>query len=167
MKRQWFLMAAIIVAGACGWSGEKTPAVSSTNETVITSRRLDFDYPKKTAIFDGDVVVTDVRVTIKSDQMTALFSTNNQPEMIMAVGNVVIDQEDRVATCERATYSVKSGLLVLTGKPVVRRGAEVMSGSRIIFSRDDDKVQCEDAVLRISPGQSGGKGGFNDVLKKR
>jgi lipopolysaccharide transport protein LptA len=106
-------------------------------------------------------------VTIKADQMTALFSTNNQPEMIMAVGNVVIDQEDRMATCERATYSVKSGLLVLTGKPVVKRGAEVMSGSRIIFSRDDDKVKCEDAVLRISPGQSGLKGGFDDVMKKR
>jgi lipopolysaccharide transport protein LptA len=167
MKRQWFIMAAIMVTATCGWAGEKAGVAASTNETVITSRRLDFDYPKKTAIFDGDVVVTDVRVTIKADQMTALFSTNNQPEMIMAVGNVVIDQEDRMATCERATYSVKSGLLVLTGKPVVKRGAEVMSGSRIIFSRDDDKVKCEDAVLRISPGQSGLKGGFDDVMKKR
>jgi hypothetical protein len=58
-------------------------------------------------------------------------------------------------------------LLVLTGKPVVRRGEELMSGSRIIFSRDDDKVKCEDAVLRIAPGQSGFQAGFDDLIKKR
>jgi lipopolysaccharide transport protein LptA len=158
-------VAAILMAAVSGWAAEKAGAV--TSETTITSRRLDFDYSKRTAVFEGNVVVTDVRVTIKADQMTALFSTNNQPEMITAVGNVVIEQEDRQATCERATYSVRSGLLVLTGKPVVRRGEELMSGSRIIFSRDDDKVKCEDAVLRIAPGQSGFQAGFDDLIKKR
>jgi len=164
MDRRWVLMAAaVVMMAAAGWAGDKSGAADSTNETVITSRQLDFDYPKRTAVFEGDVVVTDVRVVIKSDQMTALFSTNNQPEMITAVGNVTIDQEDRKATCERATYSVKSGLLVLTGNPVVRRGQEVMSGSRIIFSRDDDKVKCENAVLRITPKQGGG---FDEFMKR-
>lgn len=174
MYKRWMAAAMMMLAVATGWAGEKPGPLAGvmaipkagTNETVITSRQLDFDYPKRTAVFDGDVVVTDVRVTIKADQMTALFSTNNQPEMITAVGNVVIDQQDRKATCERATYSVRSGLLVLTGKPVVQRGTEVMSGTRIIFSRDDDKVKCEDAVLRIAPGHGGLQGGFDDLIKR-
>ena len=163
MQRQWILAVAIVLTAAWGWADEKAGMPAGTNETVITSQRLDFDYPRRTAVFEGNVVVNDARVTIKSDQMTALFSTNNQPEMITAVGNVVIDQEDRKATCERATYSVKSGLLVLTGKPVVTRGTEVMSGSRIIFSRDDDKVKCEDAKLTIVPKQGSG---LNDLIKR-
>jgi lipopolysaccharide transport protein LptA len=167
MHKQWIVASVALFAATWGWAGEKAaglPAIPSagTNETVITSRRLDFDYPRRTAVFDGDVVVTDVRVTIRSDQMTALFSTNNQPDMITAVGNVLIEQQDRQATCERATYSVRSGLLVLTGKPIVKRGTEVMSGTRIIFSRDDDKVKCEDAVLRIAPGQ----GRIEDFMKR-
>lgn len=162
MIGKWMVL--VVVSVLAAWSSMAGDAETEGEQaqTVITSRRLDFDYPKRTAVFEGDVVVSDARVTIKADQMTALFSEGNQPEMITAVGNVRIEQEDRVATCERATYSVKSGLLVLTGHPVVRRGAEVMSGSRIIFSRDDDKVKCEDAVLRIAPGQ----GGFDGLLKR-
>ncbi len=161
MTGKWMVLLMAVVLVALPLLAEE-PAPAEAAQTVITSRRLDFDYPKRTAVFEGDVVVSDARVTIKADQMTALFSEGNQPEMITAVGNVRIEQEDRVATCERATYSVKSGLLVLTGRPMVRRGAEVMSGSRIIFSRDDDKVKCEDAVLRIAPGQ----GGFDGLLKR-
>jgi hypothetical protein len=40
----------------------------------------------------------------------------------------------------------------------------MLSGSRIIFSRDDDKVKCEDSTLRIIPGQGGG-GGLDDMMK--
>lgn len=146
-------LAAQEVAGASG---------EGTNSTEIVSRRLDFDYSKHTAVFDGDVVVTDPRVRIMADQITALFNTNNQPDMITAVGNVRIDQENRKAVCERATYSLRSGLLVLTGKPKVIQEGNILSGSRIIFSRDDDKVKCEDSRLTIVPGQGGG---FDDLMK--
>ena len=139
---------------ACARTGLAADAAASeaveTNMTVITARHLDFDYPKRTAVFDGDVVVTDPRVTIKADSMTSLFTTNNQPETITAVGNVRIEQQDN-----RASYSVKSGLLVLTGKPRVVRGTDVLSGSRIIFSRDDDKITCEDGKLTVLPGKGG------------
>jgi lipopolysaccharide transport protein LptA len=147
-----------------GLAADATENAGDTNTTVITSRHLDFDYPKRTAVFDGDVVVTDPRVTIKADSITALFSTNNQPETITAVGNVRIEQEGRLALSTRATYSVKSGLLVLTGRPRVMRGTDVLTGSRIIFSRDDDKVTCEDATLRLMPEQGGA--GLDSMLKR-
>lgn len=145
-------------------AADATEEGGGTNTTTITSRHLDFDYPKRTAVFDGDVVVTDPRVVIKADSITAVFSTNNQPETITAVGNVRIEQDERVALSSRATYSVKSGLLVLTGKPRVIRGVDVLTGSRIIFSRDDDKVTCEDAKLTLIPGEA--SPGF-DPFKKR
>lgn len=156
--------AALILAAAAsvraqggGETGE------ATNSTVIVSKRLDFDYAKHTAVFDGDVVVTDPRVKISADQITAVFNAENQPDMITAVGNVRIEQDNRKAICERAVYSVRSGLLVLTGKPKVLQDGNVLNGSRIIFSRDDDKIKCEDATLKIVPGQ----GGFEDLVKPK
>lgn len=134
-----------------------------TNSTVIVSKRLDFDYSKRTAVFDGEVVVTDPHVRILADQITALFNTNNQPDMITAVGNVRIEQENRNAVCDRAVYSLRSGLLVLTGKPKVLQAGNILSGSRIIFSRNDDKVKCEDSTLRMVPGQGGG--GLDELMK--
>lgn len=148
-------LAAQEVAGASG---------EGTSSTEIASKRLDFDYSKHTAVFDGDVVVTDPRVRIMADQITALFNTNNQPDMITAVGNVRIEQENRNAVCDRAVYSLRSGLLVLTGKPKVLQAGNILSGSRIIFSRNDDKVKCEDSTLRIVPGQGGG---IDDLMKPK
>lgn len=154
----------VVLAAVLGRAAEPAADVADTNMTVITSRHLDFDYPKRVAVFDGDVVVTDPRVTIKADSITAVFNASNQPDTITAVGNVHIEQENRVALCNRATYSVKSGLLVLTGKPRVMRGSDVLSGSRIIFSRDDDKVQCEDAKLTVMPGS--GAVGLDTLMKR-
>ena len=166
-RQSWSILAAVWMAAAGVAAGqERSMEVGSgTNSTVITSKRLDFDYSKRTAVFDGDVVVTDPRVKILADQITSLFSTNNQPEMITAVGNVRIEQENRQAFCERAVYSLRSGLLVLTGKPKVVQTGSVLTGSRIIFSRDDDKVKCEDPNLLIMPGQGGG--GLEELMKPK
>ena len=151
--------ALISAAGRCAAAADE----AGTDSTVITSRRLDFDYPKHTAVFKGDVVVVDSRVRIEADTITAVFSTNNQPETITAEGNVRIEQTGRLATSARAVYSVNSGLLVMTGKPRVTRGADVLEGSRIVFNRDDDKVQCDDAKLTILPGTNTG---LSDLIKK-
>ena len=161
----WFGLVAWLVATSVQAAEDEGPAdvEATTNSTVITSKHLDFDYTNRTAVFEGDVVVTDPRVKILADTITAVFNTNNAPETVTAVGNVRIEQTDRRATSSRAVYSVKSGLLVLTGKPKVIRGADVMTGSRIIFSRDDDKVKCDNAILKITPGQSGG---LDEFIKK-
>jgi lipopolysaccharide transport protein LptA len=166
-NKRWL---AALAAGA--WAGlgllpgaaqSAAEAGAGTNSTVITSKRLDFDYPKRVAVFEGDVVVVDAQVRIEADTITAVFDAANAPETITATGNVRIIQTDRVAVCARAVYSMKSGLLVLTGKPRISRGNDLLEGSRIVFKRDEDKVTCDDAVLRILPGQGMG---FGELMRK-
>ena len=146
-------------AGMAGWVSVAAAgtggAVAETNSTVITSQHLDYDYPKRIAVFSGEVVVEDPKVKIMADSITATFATNNQPESITATGNVRIEQTNRVAVCSQACYSVRSGLLVLTGKPVVSRGNDVLTGSRITFNRDTDKMECIDAKMIVTPGAGG------------
>ncbi len=158
-RRLWGVIAgACLIFAAAPRCGQA--AAAETNKTVITAKTLDFDYQKRTAVFQGDVVVVDPAVRITADTMTVVFDENNAPETITAIGRVRIEQPDRIATCSRAAYSVRSGLMVLTGKPMVRRGSDVLTGTRIIFSRDDNRVSCEGATLRILP--SGG--GLTDVF---
>ena len=167
MKNKRRTAAAALLAGVsaavwcCAGGAPAAGGDSETNSTVITSKRLDYDYPKHTAVFDGDVVVTDPRVKILGDTITAVFATNNQPESVTAVGNVRIEQTNRVAVCNQAFYSIKSGLLVLTGKPRVSQGGNVLSGTRITFNRDTDKMECTDAKMTVAPGA----GVFNDFMK--
>ena len=155
------LSAAAVAAGPEGTehSAEKLAKASfgaaGTNATVITAKRLTFDYADRKAVFDENVKVVDPAVTLTADQITVIFGADNQPETVMAAGRVRVEQTDRWATCQRAVYSVKSGLLVLTGHPKLVRGQDVLQGSRIIFYRYEEKAKCEDAVLTIMPGESG------------
>ena len=130
----------------------RSTAPGETNVTVITAKRMSFDYPTRTAVFEENVLVNDPQVQIRADTMKAVFDTNNSPETVTAVGNVHILQLDREAICGHAVYSVRSGLLVLTVKPYILRGGDRLEGSRIIFNRDEDKVYCENGTIRILPG---------------
>ncbi len=154
---------------------------SGANETHVTAKRADYDISRNVLVLDGNVVVSDPRVTIKADQITMLMSTNREPEMVTAVGSVDIEQDlspaaaldkkptpikgFRRATCGRAVYSVKSGITVLTDKPVITQEGMTLRGSRIIYSRDEDKVHIDNSSGSFLPGE--GKGDLGDLMKSK
>lgn len=158
-------MKKIMCAGVCvalvlGASASRGEPGAATNRTEITAGTLTFDYQRRVAVFDRDVVVVDPAVRMESDRLTMTFDEAQQPENATAVGNVKITEGDRVATADRAVYDVKSGQLVLNGRAVLRRGRETVSGNKIVFSRNDNVVTCSpvNMVLYPSEGQGLGKG---------
>jgi len=156
---------------------------NGSNETHVTAKRADYDISRNVLVLDGDVVVRDPRVTIKADQITMLMSTNREPEMVTAVGNVDIEQDlspavtpdsekkvpatkgFRRAVCGRAVYSVRSGITVLTDKPVITQEGMTLRGSRIIYSRDEDKVHIDNSSGSFLPAE--GKSDFGDLMKPK
>ena len=133
-------------------------------------------------VLDGEVVVKDPRVTIMADQITMLMSSNREPEMVTAVGHVVIEQDlnpaaqgapgrgpavkgFRRAVCGRAVYGVKSGVTVLTDKPVITQEGMSLNGSRIIYSRDQDKVHIDNSSGVFVSGQV--QDGMGEVVRKK
>ena len=93
--------------------------------------------------------------------------------MITAVGHVVIVQDlnpeatnvvggterplavkgFRRAVCGRAVYGVRSGVTVLTEKPVITQEGMSLRGSRIIYSRDQDKVHIDNSAGTFVPAE--------------
>ncbi len=154
------LALAVLLAGAGAAGAEPQPA-ATTNSTMITSKRLTFDYQNRYAVFEEDVVVKDPAVQIKSDKLSAVFEKDNNPKVIVATGHVRIEQDDRRAVCDRAVYEVKSGRLELTGNPVIRRGTEYLKGTTIIFWRNDNRVEGKDVQMLLDTG-----GDSNANIKK-
>lgn len=187
------MMAALLAAGiAVAAYAQEKPAASSSltmgsgsNETHVVAKRADYDISRNILVLDGDVVVKDARVTIEADQITMLMSTNREPEMVTAVGHVVIEQQlnpadamasgaarkgppvkgFRRATCGRAVYGVRSGVTVLTDKPVITQEGMTLNGSRIIYSRDQDKVHIDNSSGVFVPGE--GQDDIKEMMKPK
>lgn len=68
---------------------------------------------------DGDVVVTQGDITLKTDQLLADYvggESNTDITMLTATGNVILENQESVLVGDKATYNVKSGQAIITGE---------------------------------------------------
>ncbi len=123
--------------------------------TEITSDRLVFDYKKKLAVFEDNVVVADPRLRLTARRLTVTFDENSNVETILAEGQVVITQEDKLATAEKAIYEVATGQIVLEGRPKIQRGSDTLEGTKITFWRDQNRLICQPGARLVIHPQKG------------
>ena len=124
--------------------------------TEITSDRLLFDYKKKLAVFEDNVVVVDPRLRLTARRLTVTFDDNNNAQTILAEGQVVITQEDKRAMSDKATYDVATGQIVLEGRPKIQRGSDTLEGTKITFWRDQNRLICQPGARLVIHPQKGG-----------
>ena len=126
--------------------------------TVITSTRLTFDYKKKYALFEEQVVVMDPQMQMTADRLTVHFDEAGKATAIKAEGNVKLTQSDKTAQAQVASYDVESGKIVLAGSPRVMRGRDILEGDVITFWRDENRMIVQpQARLLIYPDKEGSK----------
>ena len=150
----------LAVGGAYADESDVTITEGDENVTVITSDKLTFDHRKQYAVFEGNVVVQDPELELTARTLTVRFDDDGQLSSIRAEGDVVMSQSDKQATARLAAYDVESGKIVLSGKPRVARGRDVLEGEVITFWRDENRMVCEPkARLMIYP-----EGGSRNLL---
>lgn len=145
----------IIMAGLCaGLAG--SDLLAATNEpTTVTSDRLQVDYAGNFGTFEGNVLVTDPRLALRADKMIVFFgdtnvvaasgatNTTRSVQRIIAEGGVVIQQDKKKATSERAEYIVREGKVVLTGNPRVESPDGIVAGKTITLWHGQQKMDVE------------------------
>jgi lipopolysaccharide export system protein LptA len=132
----------------------KPKAVSSDQPVNITSDRMVADNRNRTVNFLGNVVAKREDMIIFSDQLSAVYTEQSKIEKIIARGNVKINQTDRTATCQEATFfQLPQQKVLMTGKPKVWQGKNIITGDKIIIFIKEDRVEVE------SDKQEGGKQG--------
>lgn len=120
----------------------RSAAAAATETEIKADGEATFDAENHLAMFLGGVTVSDTRFTMKSQKLTVYLSKSTQPnvkddpagggiERAVAEGGVEIiqipapgtDDAQRVTgRAERVSFEPKTGVVVLSGSPVVRRG---------------------------------------------
>jgi lipopolysaccharide export system protein LptA len=142
--------------GAAAHAKSPLAAGSSTNEpTIITSDQLHADYMHNVGTFEGNVLAVDPRMTVRADKMTVFFGNTNvvtsagtnttrSVQKIIAEGGVVITTPDnKKSNSDRADYTAGDGKVVLTGHPRAESADGVVTGERITFWRDSQRMDVE------------------------
>ena len=98
--------------------------------TAICTGPLEIEYNKGKAVFNNDVVITNIHGKMYSDKATLFFDTEAKVLIkVVSEGNVKIIREDNVAFSQKATYLGNEQRIVLEGKPRImyfpKEGEEV------------------------------------------
>lgn len=140
----------------------ETVSRAVTNDTVITSDTLEVDYKRFTAVFDGNVVLDDPQMNMKSENMRVVFKKQKKEEKktakgddamsnvdvraVTAIGNVRIKTVDRTANCDQAIYLSDSGEVILSGDVELTREGSVLRGNKVTFWLQDD-AKMENGIV--------------------
>jgi lipopolysaccharide transport protein LptA len=127
-----------------------SPSTRDETPIEILSDRAQFNLKTRVGIYSGNVRVNDPQLKLTCDHLTvALPQSRGRLESIVALGNVVVDAEDRGnqihATCEKLVFAneVVNGstneVIRLTGNPIIQR-------------QGDNRIQGEEIVLNLTTG---------------
>jgi lipopolysaccharide export system protein LptA len=164
MKRYLALLSLSLLSVAR--AQEPAADAGEENVTVITSERLTFDYVKRYALFEENVVVTDPEMKILADKMTVEFDENNRAKTVTADGQVYLIQADKKSKSDKATYDVATGEIVLTGHPQVTRGRDTLTGETITFWRNENRMVCKPRARLVIYPDSESRSGLGGLIPK-
>jgi len=133
----------------------ETPAPPGS--TVITSDELHSDQQSRVSVFTGNVVVVGTNFRMTCQEMTVNFTKDNKVDMIVATGDVVITQPNRVTHCGHAVYSHDDDKFDLTDQPTILDGKDQLSSPEIIIYRTSQKLETRGgrSNLVLGPGSMG------------
>jgi len=139
--------------------------LNKKNEPIeITSDRMEAFNEKKMVVFSGNATAKQGDITLKADQLflynknepgkndkiaTKEISTSGELDKIVAKGNVIITQKERMATGNEASYQQDTGQIILTGNAILREGKNIITGCKVIVYTNEDRG----SVVPCTPGK--------------
>jgi lipopolysaccharide export system protein LptA len=122
-----------------------------TNAPIdVDAARIELQDSASQAVFSGDVVIRQGKLTLYADSVKVLYARNGndtQMQRLDARGNVRLVSPSEKASSNLAIYDVKGRIITMTGNVTLDRGGSQLQGQRL--------------VLNLATGQSSfdGRGG--------
>jgi lipopolysaccharide export system protein LptA len=109
----------------------------------------------RTLLFTQNVVVTQDDVTIKSNRLEAFYPPDsNQPERLVATGQVRMSNRTNEARCDRATYERSKDMLVCRGNAELREGDDCVAGEWIEFDLESETLKVGGGAKAVIGGDA-------------
>ncbi|ABA89181.1 lipopolysaccharide ABC transporter, periplasmic protein LptA [Syntrophotalea carbinolica DSM 2380] len=119
---------------------EASATAGKAQPLEITSQKLEADGTLKKVVFVGKVVARQDGLTIRSSKLIVAYGqSGTRVSSIEAIGDVVVQKDDRTATAGRGLYNVAEGTVVLTETPRVQQGDNSVEGDEIVFYLEEDR----------------------------
>lgn len=149
-----FFVIVTLLISSDGFPAEPAKEGGSIQEgaIVIRSNSLQVDDGQKTVTFIGKVDAVKEGFHIECEKMTVYYmsqsdvpgTADGRIDKIIASGKVKITLKDGgVATSEEALYDQKEEKVVLTGRPLVKQGSDVIEGDRVILFMKEKRSVVE------------------------
>lgn len=107
----------------------------TTLPVKVTADKLSVNQTDGTAIFHGNVVVTQDTMTLQAPTVTVDYAEDKKSIAKMtAEGGVKMAAGTDAASSQTAEYSPDSGNLVMLGDVLMTQGASVMSGQKLTLN---------------------------------
>lgn len=149
-----FLFALAVAGGAHAAAADRSTGLKLTGDKPIQieSDKLEIKEKENTAIFTGNVAVTQGDTLMKSGRMVVLYAKGEGSaatgsaaiDRIEADGKVYLKSATQVATGDAGVFDMKSEVFVLTGKEVVlSEGENVIVGCKLTVQMKTGKAQLD------------------------
>lgn len=141
---------------------DPAPGGAAPRRVQVDAPRLELNRRSQQAVWSGKVRARRGETRIHAARMVAHYGEDREIRRLEATGGVEVFDGERFAKGERADFDNRTGVLVMTGRPEARQGANQMRGSRVTFTLGTDTLEVTDAVTVIhsemgAPRLPGGK----------
>lgn len=144
--------------------------------TNVSSESMIYNSAAQQVTFSGKVKVTHPDFTLNSDKLILYLNSSGSSrqqgaegrdagvvQRIVAESKVSINlPEGRVATCNKATYSVENETLTMEGSPALSEGSNRIRGDKMIFYLRESRNEVQGRV-EVDFVSGSGQAGFGDV----
>lgn len=131
------LLAALLAFAAPAVAQEikfKSLQQDSSLPVNVASDSLSVDQSSGLAVFDGNVVVTQGAMTIKSAKARVQNNADGSGiEKLFFTGGVTFASETEAAEASEAVYTVASGEVVMTGNVLLTQGPTTIAGQKLVY----------------------------------
>lgn len=123
---------------------------NAQEKVEITSQTLDLTQAKGEALFIGEVKVIRGEMRLNADQLHVAYDPAGKDiTHMIATGSVVIATPQMIAQAAQADYDLATQEVVLTGEVLVKQGANISSGDKLIYNLDTDNAVMSGGVRSI------------------
>jgi LPS export ABC transporter protein LptC/lipopolysaccharide transport protein LptA len=125
------------------------------NKLDVRSQKAVFSTSSNTAVFEGNVDAIKNNMTIKGGSLQVGYEKNGTMNSMTVKDEVMItikskSGKQRKAYCDNAQIDNSQGKIELTGRPEFHVDQDIMTGAKITFFTDSDKVYVENVKAEVS-----------------
>lgn len=130
------------------------------NEPIeVVSNKMEAFQVKNMVVFSGKVEAQQGDIKLTTDRLSIYYKKKSDGkkekigekeldvagdlDRIEANGNVIITQKELTATGDEAVYDQGSAQFVMTGKPVLKQGKNVIKGCKVIIYVNENRGEVQ------------------------